>query len=141
MTSRVIAEDRPHIKDLQRDFRHTRMLVGCYAGLSVLTLIALVSLRDHPDLATDSAWVRVPLVVVTSLMMMSFAARASHGRRRSFLRLRLASGIMVLAIAVIVALPGAFPVWLRIEQAVCGILLLGVVARVNGRAMRAAFAK
>jgi hypothetical protein len=34
---------------------------------------------------------------------------------------------------VIVALPGAFPVWFRLEQAVCGLLLLPVVVRVNRR--------
>jgi hypothetical protein len=44
---------------------------------------------------------------------------------------------MLVAIVVIVALPGLFPVWLRIEQAVCGQLLLGVTVLVNGRRARA----
>ncbi len=47
---------------------------------------------------------------------------------------------MLVAIAVIVALPGAFPVWLRVEQAVCGLLLAGVVVLVNGRHLRSLFA-
>ncbi|WP_438485483.1 hypothetical protein [Streptomyces sp. S186] len=141
MTTRVIAEDRLNDESVRQAFRRTKRLVGCYVGLSVLTLIAIILLRDHPDIATDAAWVRVIIVVATSLLMTSFAARASRGHSKSFLRLRLASGIMVVAIAVIVALPGAFPVWLRIEQAVCGILLLGVVTRVNGKTLRSVFAK
>jgi hypothetical protein len=31
-------------------------------------------------------------------------------------------------------------VWLRIEQAVCGLLLLGVAVLVNGRELRSRFA-
>ena len=48
--------------------------------------------------------------------------------------------IMVVAIAVIVALPGPFPLWLKIEQGACGVLLLGVVMVVNGAHLRSVFA-
>jgi hypothetical protein len=47
---------------------------------------------------------------------------------------------MLVAIIVIVAIPGAFPVWLRVEQAVCGLLLAGVVLLVNRAPVRALFA-
>ena len=56
-----------------------------------------------------------------------FRGRAAEGHGRSYLRLRLVSAIMVVAIVVIIAIPGDFPVWLKIEQGVCGLLLLGVV--------------
>lgn len=125
---------------IRRALRSTQLLVGCYAGLSVLTLIAIILLRNHPDLVTDAVWVRTTIVVATSLLMTSFAARTARGHSRSYLRLRLASGVMVLAIAVIVALPGAFPVWLKVEQAMCGVLLLLVVVIVNGKRIRSAFA-
>jgi len=45
------------------------------------------------------------------------------------------------AVVVIVALPGTFPVWLKIEQSACGALLLGVVLLVNGRQLRSEFAR
>jgi hypothetical protein len=48
---------------------------------------------------------------------------------------------MVVAIAVIVSIPGLFPVWMKIEQVVCGLLLVGVFALARGRALRAAFAR
>jgi hypothetical protein len=42
---------------------------------------------------------------------------------------------------VIDALPGTFPVWMKIQQAVCGIVMLGVVLTVNARSVRSAFAR
>ncbi|MDT0459649.1 hypothetical protein RM550_28710 [Streptomyces sp. DSM 41527] len=132
----------PHLRHphLRRALRSAKLLVGGYALLSGLTLVAIIALRHHPDLVTDAVWVRASIVVATSLLMVSFAVRTGHGHSRSYLRLRLASGVMLVAIAVIVALPGAFPVWLRAEQGVCGVLLLGVVVIVNGRRVRSAFA-
>ncbi len=72
--------------------------------------------------------------------MMSFAVGAARGSKRSYLRLRLASGIMIVAIAVIISLPGTFPFWLKIEQAACGLLLLGVAIIANGKRVRSTFA-
>ncbi len=37
-------------------------------------------------------------------------------------------------------LPGTFPVWLKLEQSVCGLLMLGVALLANGRNARARFA-
>ncbi|MFG2224022.1 hypothetical protein [Streptomyces sp. NPDC048644] len=124
----------------RRALRSTTRLVGWYAALSALTLGAVIALRDHPGLVNDAVWVRSAIVVATSLLMVSFAVRTARGHRRSYLRLRLASGIMLVAIAVILALPGDFPLWLKSEQAVCGVLLLLVVLIANGRRLRSAFA-
>ncbi|MGW7579375.1 hypothetical protein [Streptomyces sp. NPDC054765] len=135
-----VSDDNMSHPRTRRAFRNTKLLVGCYAGLSVLTLIAVILLRNHPDIVTDAVWVRSAIVVATSLLMICFAAGTARGHSRSYLRLRLASGAMVLAIAVIVALPGTFPVWLKIEQGVCGALLLCVVVTVNGKRVRSAFA-
>jgi hypothetical protein len=124
----------------QAAFRGVKVLVGCYAGLSVLTLVAIVLLRDHPAIVNPAVWIRTTIVAATSLFLVSIAARASGGHSRSYLRLRLISAVLVVAIVVIIALPGAFPVWLKIEQGACGLLLLGVVAIVNGKHLRSLFA-
>jgi hypothetical protein len=108
-----------------------RALVACYLTLSVLTLVAVVLLRGHADLVTPAVWVRTSIVAATALLMMSFVVRAGRGSARAFRRLRLVSAIMLVAIVVILAIPGSFPLWLKIEQAVCGLLLLGVVLQVN----------
>ncbi|MEU3713565.1 hypothetical protein [Streptomyces catenulae] len=127
--------------EVRRRLRRTRQLVGWYVVLGVLTLGAAVVLRHDPVAVNGAVWTRVIIVAATSLLMASFAAGAARGHRRAFLRLRLASGAMLVAVVVIVALPGAFPVWLRWEQAGCGVLLAGVVALVNGGRLRAAFAR
>ncbi|MGA4876717.1 hypothetical protein [Streptomyces lydicamycinicus] len=136
-----VSEDRLSRPRVQQAFRSAKLLVGCYAGFSALTLLAIILLRNHPDLVTDAVWVRASIVVATSLLMASFAARAARGHRRSYLRLRWASGIMLVAIAVIIVVPGAFPLWLKMQQGVCGLLLAGVVVSVNGKELRAAFAE
>jgi uncharacterized membrane protein len=121
-------------------FRHLLLLAGGYLGLSVLTLGAIVLRRDDHAMVTDAVWVRATIVVASSLLTFAFARRTAKGSRKGFLRLRIVSAVMVVAIVVLVALPGLFPVWLRIEQGVCGALLLGVVVLVNGRHLRSLFA-
>ncbi|MFH8682989.1 hypothetical protein [Streptomyces lydicus] len=121
-------------------FRTTKLLVGCYLGISVLTLVAVVLLSGDAALVTDAVWVRVVIVVASALLMFLSAVRTARGSRRAYRRLRILSGVMLAAIAVILAVPGAFPVWLKIEQGVCGLVLLGVAALVNGKHLRAVFA-
>jgi hypothetical protein len=121
-------------------FRGVLVLVGCYAGLCVLTLVAAVLLRDHHKLVTDAVWVRGTIVLASSLLTLAFALRAARGSRRAYLRLRIVTAVMVVAIAVIVSLPGLFPAWMRIEQGCCGLLLLGTVVLVNRRRLRALYA-
>jgi hypothetical protein len=118
-------------------FRPVLLLTGGYATLSVLTLLAIILFRNDHAMVTDAVWVRATLVVASSLLTFAFARSAARGSWKGLLRLRIVSGVMLVAIVVIVALPGLFPVWLRIEQAVCGLLLLGVTVLVNGRRARA----
>jgi hypothetical protein len=124
----------------QEAMRGAKRLVGAYAGVSVLTLAAIVLLRNHPGLVNSAVWIRGTIVVASSLLSLSFAVRAARGSARALLRLRIVSAVMVAAIAAIIALPGTFPVWMKIDQGVCGALLIGVVALVNGRRVRAQFA-
>jgi hypothetical protein len=118
-----------------------KSLVICYTILSVLTLGAIVLMRNNADLVTDAVWIRGTIVAVTAFLMLSFAAGAAKGNPRALLRLRIVSAIMVVVIAVIIALPGGFPTWMKIEQGVCGVLLLGVVALANGKRVRSGFSK
>lgn len=125
----------------RKALRGTKLLVGAYLTLSVLTLAAIAALRGDPAIVTDAVWVRGTLVVASALLTLSFTTRAARGSRKAFLRLRIVSGVMLVAIVVIVALPGTFPVWLKIEQGVCGLLLLGVAILVNGRHLRSQFSR
>ena len=120
--------------------RAVTALAGAYLGLSVLTLGAIILFRDNPAIVSIAVWIRGSLVVASAVVLFLASLRASGGDARAFLRVRLISAIVLVAIVVIIALPGTFPLWLKIEQAVCGFLLLGVVILVNGRRLRAHFA-
>jgi O-antigen/teichoic acid export membrane protein len=121
--------------------RGTRVLLGAYLVLSVLTMVAIVVFRDDVSMVTDTVWVRCTIVLVSALLTVLFARSAARGSRRGFLRLRIVTAVMVVAIAVIVALPGFLPVWVRVEQGVCGVVLLAVVVVTNGRRVRSVFTR
>lgn len=101
----------------------TRILVASYLTLSVLTLVAVFLMRNHAGLVNPAVWVRTSIVTASAALMMSFVVRAAYRR------LRIVSTIMLVAIAVILVIPGDFPLWLKAEQAVCGLLLVGVVVK------------
>ena len=113
--------------------RNVVWLVGGYAAVSALTLGTMVALRDDAAMVTPAVWVRGTIVAAASLLTLFLAARAARGEPKMLLRLRIVTAIMLVAIVVIVALPGAFPVWFRLEQAICGLLLAPVVVQVNRR--------
>ena len=117
-------------------FRVIKGLLLGYLGIGIATLVAVILLRNHPAEVNGPAWVRSIIVVATALILLSAATLASRGSRGAFLRLRIISIVTTVAIVVIVALPGTFPVWLKIEQSVCGLLMLGVALLANGRSAR-----
>ncbi|MBP2708587.1 hypothetical protein JOL79_32935 [Microbispora sp. RL4-1S] len=116
------------------------MLTGGYLALSVLTLMVVALLRDDTTMVNSAVWVRGTIVTVSAAFTYAFAVRAARGSRGAYRRLRVIAAVMVTAIVVIIALPGMFPVWMKLEQAACGLLLLGVVATAYGRHLRSVFA-
>ncbi|MFI7416528.1 hypothetical protein [Nonomuraea sp. NPDC049684] len=113
--------------------RNVVWLVRGYVAVSVLTVVTMVVFRNDGTMVTDSVWIRGTLVAVASLVTLFFAARAARGERKMLLRLRIVTSIMLVAIVVIIALPGLFPLWFKLEQGVCGLLLLPVVVQLNRR--------
>ncbi|MFE6052665.1 hypothetical protein ACFQ6N_18070 [Kitasatospora sp. NPDC056446] len=130
-----------HHPDTRRAFRTVRRFVFAYLGLSVATLAVAFVLRDHPSLVTSGVWVRGAIVVASAAVTLLLTVRASRGDRGAYRRLRIISSVMIVAIATIIVLPGLFPVWMKIEQGLCGLALLGVAAVVNGRHLRTLFAR
>ncbi|MDO0930221.1 hypothetical protein QQY66_00240 [Streptomyces sp. DG2A-72] len=114
-----------------------KSVVGYYLGLCVVTLVALYLLRDHHNLVNDAAWTRGIIVTASAVLTYSFAAR---GNAKGLLRLRIVSIVMIVAIAVIISVHGTFPTWLKVEQAVCGLLLLRIAVLANGKRVRSYFA-
>lgn len=121
-------------------FRRLNVLTSAYLGLSITALAVAALLRNHPAEVNSAVWTRGSIAVLSALLTALFAVRTARGGRRAYLRLRIVSAISVAGFALVLALPG-FPVWMKIEQGICGLLLLGVVATVNGRDLRTAFAR
>jgi hypothetical protein len=121
-------------------FRSVKLLVGGYLAISVVTLAAIVLLRHHAAMVNSAVWIRGVIVVASAALMSMFVVRVARGSRRAYLRLRIVSAVMVAAIVVIIALPGTFPLWMKVEQGACGLVLIGVVAIVNGPRLRSLFA-
>ena len=127
MQAQTLVEAQSRHPQSQAAFRTVKLLVGSYLGISVLTLVAAILLRENSAIAPIAVLVRGTIVVGNALINLLFAARMSRGSRIGYRLLRLSSAAMVVAIAVIIAIPGDFPVWFKIEQGCCGLLLLSVV--------------
>jgi hypothetical protein len=140
VNTRTVPEEHLNHPTTLTALRQTRLLVTGYLAISVLSLVAIVLLRNHTAQVTSAVWTHGIIVAASALLTFTFTARAVRGSRRAYLRLRIASAIMLAAIAVIIAIPGSFPLWMKIEQGACGLILLGVVAIVNGRQLRSSFA-
>jgi peptidoglycan/LPS O-acetylase OafA/YrhL len=126
---------------IRRALRTTRNLIAAFIVLSAVTFIATFFLNHYaPALVNSTVWTRSFLVLVDSVVAMLYAVRASRGLTRAHRNLRLLAAGSLVAVVVLVVLPGLLPGWMKLEQALCGLLLLGVVVNVNRRKVRALFA-
>jgi hypothetical protein len=110
-------------------------ILGGYVAVSLLTLVVAVIFRGHASMVNSAVWIRGTIVAASSLLTLRFAVGAAGGDRGMLRRLRIITAVMLAAIVVIIALPGTFPVWMKIEQGICGVLLAAVVVMVNRRSM------
>jgi hypothetical protein len=126
------------------DARRTRF----HPFLVLLVGVVLVSLAMELVLVVRSAlgttvdttlWIRCSAVLASDVVLLLLTAGAARGSRRAWTRVRFVSVIVVLAAVVIVAIPGLLPTWVRIEQGVCGGLVLPVAILVNLRRTRDLF--
>ncbi|GAA2377604.1 hypothetical protein [Dactylosporangium salmoneum] len=104
------------------------MFAAGYLLLCVATLAVVVVLRQHTAIVNAAVWIRGSLVAIAAVITNVLALRGDVRR------LRIVTIAQIVAISLIVALPGPFPLWLKIEQIACGLLLIGVVATLPRRA-------
>ena len=121
-------------------FRKIKLLVGGYLGVSALAMIAIVLLRQHPAEVNSAVWTRGAFAAGSGVAAFAVAALAARGSRGAYWRLRIISAVVVVAITLIIALPDGFPLWMKAEQGVAGLLMAGVAVLVNGRHLRSLFA-
>ena len=98
-------------------FRPILLLLAGFLVVSV-AMEAVLIVQNATGTAVDVAvWIRCSIVLASSLILLLLAASAVRGSRSSFQRLRIISPVIVVAVVVIVAIPGFLPEWVRIEQA------------------------
>jgi cytochrome bd-type quinol oxidase subunit 2 len=121
-------------------FRTIRRLLLAYLVVSVAALVAIVAMRNDAGEVNSAVWTRAIIVAVSAALMLLFATRAAEGSRGAYRRLRIISIVTVVAIAAIIASPGTFPVWLKVEQGLCGLIMAGVAVVAHQPRLRALFA-
>lgn len=126
--------------DARAKLHIAQVLLGGYAAVCVLTLLAIVVFSGNPDIVTDAVWVRGSIIAVASLVTFAIGVSMAKGSRSNYRRVRIIALIQVVAIVVIESIPGSFPVWFKIVNGVCGALLVIVVLLISARSVRTTFA-
>ncbi len=126
--------------DAREKLHIAKTLLGGYAAVSLLTFLAIVVFSGDHDLVTDAVWVRGSILAVAAPITFALGASMAKGSRSNYRRVRIITAAQVVAILVIEAIPGSFPVWFKIANGVCLALLIIVVLLTFARAVRATFA-
>ena len=122
-------------------FRRIEILFGGYLVLSALTVLAAFILRDDAAVMSRSVWIRGSVALASAIILLLSALSAARGSAQAYLRVRLISAMAVVPIVVVITIPDTIPVLMKLEQGICGLFLLGVVAIVNSRHLREAFGR
>lgn len=125
--------------DAREKLHIAKVLLGGYAAVSVLTLLAIVVFSGDPDVVTDAVWIRGSILAVASLITFALGVSMAGGSRSNYRRVKIIALAQVVAIFVIESIPGSFPVWFKIANGVCGALLVIVVLLTFARSVRATF--
>lgn len=139
MTKQTISTLTMTDPDAREKLRIAQVLLGGYAAVSVLTLLAIVVFSGDPDIVTDAVWVRGLILAVASLITFALGVSMAKGSRSSYRRVQIIALAQVVAVIVIECIPGAFPIWFKIENGVCATLLAIVVLLTFARTVRSTF--
>ena len=110
--------------------RKISWLVGAYLALSALAVVVAEAVHGRQENATRTHAI---IVLVSAIVIYRFTARALQGNRRALLRLRIVTVVVPVAIAAVIAIPGDFPLWMKLEQGVGFVLLVAVAALLRRR--------
>jgi hypothetical protein len=139
--TRTLTPRRPAIAVRALAFRPILILLAAFTVVSCAMEAVLIT-QSTTGLDVDAAiWIRCSLVFASSVTLLLIALSAARGSRNAWIRLRIISAVVVVAVIVIVAIPGFLPDWVRIEQAVCGALVLPVAILLNLPRFSALFPK
>jgi hypothetical protein len=112
-------------------FRPVLVLFAAFILVSIAMEAVLVVQSIAGSPVDGAVWTRCSLVLASSIVLLLLTIAAVRGSRAAWRRLRIISPIVVIAVIVIVSIPGFLPDWVRLEQAVCGALVLPAAIILN----------
>jgi len=124
-----------------RAFRNVKLLIIAYFAIATIALIATYLMRNDSAEVNANVWGRCVSVVLSSAVLYVFAVLASRGVRWAYRRLRVVSIFVPIAIVYIIVAPGLYPLWMKLEQGVCGIIVIALALVINGRHLRSLFSR
>ncbi|MFJ6217260.1 hypothetical protein ACIQGZ_28595 [Streptomyces sp. NPDC092296] len=137
--------DHPHthrihrIHRTHRAFGRTKTLVAAYGALSAAVLVTVVVLAVTGHTVTSFMWGRSAGVLASAAVTYWLTARAARGARWAYLRVRVISVAVPIAIIAIDTTLGALPPWFVATQAACALPMAAAAFIVNGPTLRTAF--
>ncbi|TNC26131.1 hypothetical protein [Amycolatopsis alkalitolerans] len=102
-----------------------KFFVAAYGLLSVVVLgiVATLAVTGHP--VTAFMWGRSGGVLASAAVAYWLTLLAARGRRWAYVRVRIISIVVPVAIVAIDSIPGALPPWFVALQVVCALAMAG----------------
>jgi len=119
----------------------SRLWLSC-AVLSVVTLaVAGLLAAIDPKEVNWVVWLRGGAVAVACFVLVAVTAAAARGSRTAYVRMRWISLLAPVGIVAIVLAPDTgYPVWMKVEQVLLGVLIVLIAVQLHRGAVRLAFA-
>lgn len=127
--------------DTRRAFGKVKILVAAYGALSVAVLIAVLVLASTGHAVTGFMWGRAAGLFASAAVTYWLTVLAARGKRWAYLRVRIISMIVPVALIAMDMIPGILPAWFVAIQVAGALVIAAAAFIVNGSGLRAAFPK
>jgi hypothetical protein len=104
-----------------------KRLVGAYVAVTLGTLVALAVMAGAaPSLATSEAWGHAVIVAVFAIVLLMRTRAALKGSRAGLRAVTVIGCVLLVVNLVEAVLPGAFPLWMRVEMLFIAAMMLAL---------------
>ncbi|WP_186382476.1 hypothetical protein [Amycolatopsis rhizosphaerae] len=124
-----------------RGLAKVKRFVAVYGAMSVAVLVVVVVLSVRGSEVTSFMWGRTGGMLAGAAVTYWLTVLASRGARWAYVRVRIISVVVPIAVIAIDSVPGALPVWFVAMQIAGALTLVPAAFAVNRSDLRAAFAK
>ena len=125
----------------QGELRRIKSLVTVYCAFSAVVLVVVVILSVMGHAVSGFMWGRSAGMLTSALAAYWLTGLAQGGSRPAYLRVRIISVVVPIAVVALDSIPGALPLWFAALQIAGALALLPAAFIANGRKLRSAFPK